>query len=136
MGVIVGVAALGGGLLIGLFSLIFTAGAIVFAPALLFLGPLGAAVALIAGGLSFSALAGAAVVPVTAIVGILYVGKWFYIGIRDYIILPIFAPAEVTDEVYVPGTKTTGAVIEEQDPAAVVEAIDCEYEPDHPSCPR
>lgn len=135
-GVILGVAGVAGGFVIGLFSLIFTAGAVVFAPALLLLGPFGAAIAIIAGGLSFSALAFAAVIPVLSTVFILYIGKWLYIGVRDYVILPIFSPAESTDEVYVPGSKSTRAVIEEQDAGAVVEAIDCEYEPDHPSCPR
>lgn len=134
IGVVLGAAAALGLLIIGAFAGVFSLGAVLFWPALVLLGPFGAAIGLIAAGLAFSALAFAALIPTSVIILVLYAGKWIWIGFRDIIILPIFSPAEVSDEVVIPGTSSTGAVIEEQDPAAVVEAIDCEYEPDDPSC--
>lgn len=62
--------------------------------------------------------------------------KWIYIGLRDWIFWPIWAwiltwgAEEALDEV-----TEEGNTFEPEDPAAVIEAINCEYEPDHPSCP-
>lgn len=84
----VGVVVIGGG------SLLFIGGSILFAPLLLTLGPFGVAVGLISGGLTLTILAGFAALPVTAIVGSLYIGKWIWIGARDYVFVPIFDPSE------------------------------------------
>jgi len=119
--------------IIAVGAIAFIAGAIVLSPVLVTIGPLGAGVGIIAGGLAFMIVALVAAIPVFGTVLSLYIGKWIWVGSRDYIFIPIFDP-EQSNSVSRPASGTTGAFTAEEDAAAVVDAVNCEYEPDDPSC--